>query len=143
MGNGHSRPLAQPAQASKLVALTCAISAGAHAGLVPEHLNEEPRMGVAFLVAVCLLLATGTAAALRQMDRRVALASALLFAGLIVGYTASRTSGIPLLSPDPESVDVVGVLINAVEALGLAAALAQLRPNPHRLTRSTIQEVRS
>lgn len=100
-------------------------------------------MGAAFLVAVSLLLATGTAAALRPTDPRMALAGAVLFAGLIVGYTASRTSGIPLLSPDPESADVIGVLTNLVEALGLAAALALLAPTTHRHTRSTIQEVRS
>jgi hypothetical protein len=98
-------------------------------------------MGVAFLVAVGLLLATGTAAALAPHDRRVGVGAALLLAGLIAGYTASRTSGIPLLSPDPESVDALGVVTSAVEALGLAFALALTRSTPGRLTRSPLQEV--
>jgi hypothetical protein len=37
-------------------------SAGIHAGLVPEHLREEPRLGVAFIGAALVLLATGLAA---------------------------------------------------------------------------------
>ena len=98
-------------------------------------------MGVAFLLAVGLLLATGTAAAVAPDHRRVALAAALLLAGLIAGYTASRTSGIPLLSPDPESVDVVGVATSVVEALGLAFALVLTRSTPDRPTRSLLQEV--
>lgn len=100
-------------------------------------------MGVAFLVAVGLLLVTGTVAALRPTDRRVAVAAAVLFAGLIAGYAASRTTGIPVLSPDPEQVDAVGVVSVVVEALGLALALALIRPTSDRLARSTIQEVQS
>ena len=67
--------------AARAVVLACAASAGAHAGLVPEHLRTEPRMGVAFLVAVALLLATGIAVARRPGDLRVTSAAALLFAG--------------------------------------------------------------
>ena len=100
-------------------------------------------MGVAFLLAVGLLLATGTAAAVAPDHRRVALAAALLLAGLIAGYTASRTSGIPLLSPDPESVDVVGVATSVVEALGLAFALALTRSTPDRPTRSLLPQRRA
>jgi hypothetical protein len=81
-------------------------------------------MGVAFLVAVALLLATGIAVARRPGDLRVTSAAALLFAGLIAGYTASRTTGIPVIGPDPEAVDAVGIATNLVEALGLACALS-------------------
>ena len=100
-------------------------------------------MGVAFLVAVVLLLAIGTAAAVRPTNRRVALTATALLGGLIVGYAASRTSGIPVLSSDPESLDAVGVVTVAVEAFGLAAAVSSIRPISHRVRRSTIQEVRS
>ena len=98
-------------------------------------------MGIAFLVAVWLLLATGTVAALRPTDRRAALAAAVLLGGLIAGYAASRTSGIPVLSPDPEEVDAVGVATVLVEVFGLALALAVIRPTRHRPRRSAFQEV--
>ena len=119
-----TRAAAAQSLAARIVVLACAASAGAHAGLVPEHLRTEPRMGVAFLVAVALLLATGIAVARRPGDLRVTSAAALLFAGLIAAYTASRTTGIPVIGPDPESVDGVGVATNVVEALGLACALS-------------------
>lgn len=122
--------------------LAAAASAGAHAGLVPWHLANEPRMGVAFVVAVVLLLATAVATGLRPGDRHVAGAAGLLFAGLIAAYILSRTIGIPVLSPDREPVDAVGVATNLVEALGFALALFLVRR--HRCEtrrRLTLQEV--
>src|SRR5438105_445439 len=111
------------AAASSLVVFSCAASAGIHAGLVPEHLREEPGLGVAFMLAVAVLLITGAAAAFRPADRRVARLSVVLFGGLIAAYAASRTTGIPLLAPDPEAVDGVGVVAVAIEVAGLACAL--------------------
>jgi hypothetical protein len=48
----------------------CAISAGAHAGLVPDHLREAPQLGVAFVVAAGLLVAADTALAIRPGSLR-------------------------------------------------------------------------
>jgi hypothetical protein len=123
------------------VVFTCAASAGVHAGLVPEHLREEPRLGVAFIVAVALLLATGAVLVIRPAGRQVARAAALLFAGLIAAYAVSRTTGIPLLAADREAVDTVGVITNLVEALGLAAALRLGQLIGRRSRRPTLQEV--
>jgi hypothetical protein len=99
-------------------------------------------MGVAFVVAVVLLIAAAFGAALRPGDRRIGLATAALFAGLICAYVLSRTTGIPLLSTDTEPVDAVGVATNVVQALGFAfaALLVLLRRNPSR-RRLTFQEV--
>ena len=43
---GASRTL--PAAAT-LVVFACATSAGIHSGIVPEHLREEPRLGIPWL----------------------------------------------------------------------------------------------
>jgi hypothetical protein len=118
----------EPAQhgssvAATIVVAACAVSAGAHAGLVPEHLREAPQVGVAFVAAVGLLLAAGIALAIRPDSRPAARGAALLLAGLIGSYAASRTTGIPLLEPDAEPLDAVGATTKVVEALGLVFAL--------------------
>jgi len=126
---------------NKILVFACAASAGAHAGLVPEHLYAEPRVGVAFLVAIVLLLATGAALTVRPDDPRIATAAAVLFAGLIVAYAASRTTGIPLLAPDREALDTVGVATKVVEVAGLALALWLSQPIGRRHRRPSLQEV--
>jgi hypothetical protein len=123
------------------VAFACAASAGIHAGLVPEHLREEPRLGVAFLLAVVLLLATAAALLLRPADRRVARAAALLLGGLVGAYALSRTTGIPLVAPDPEAVDSVGIAALAAELVGAALALWLGQPIGRQRRRPSLQEV--
>jgi hypothetical protein len=101
----------------------CAASAGAHAGLVPEHMREAPQLGVSFVLATGLLLAVSVALALVPDSRAAAGGAALLLAGLIAAYVVSRTAGLPLLEPHPEPLDAVGAATKLVEALGLAFAL--------------------
>ena len=72
-----------------MVIAACAASAGAHAGLVPEHLREAPQLGIAFIVASVVLLAVVVALALRPDDRRIALVAALLLTGLIASWGTS------------------------------------------------------
>ena len=98
-------------------------------------------MGVAFLVAIVLLLATTAALTIRPDDPRIATAAAVLFAGLIVAYAASRTTGIPLLAPDREALDTVGVATKVVEVAGLALALWLSQPIGRRPQRPSLQEV--
>jgi hypothetical protein len=87
-----------------------------------------------------VLLATGTAVAIRPGARRVAGVALLVLGGLIAAYTASRTTGIPLLAPDPEALDAIGVVAVCIELVGLAfAALVQPIGRPRR--RPLIQEV--
>jgi hypothetical protein len=63
-----------------VVIVVCAASAGAHAALVPDHLEHEPRLGIAFVAATALLLAAAVALAYRPDDAPVATGTAL-FAG--------------------------------------------------------------
>jgi hypothetical protein len=111
------------AVAARTAVGACAISAGAHAGLVPEHLREAPQLGVAFAVAAGMLVAAATALAIRPGSLRAARGAALLLAGLIGFYAASRITGIPLLEPRAEPLDAVGATTKLVEALGLVFAL--------------------
>jgi hypothetical protein len=126
--NQHEPATPRGAVAARIVVAACAVSAGAHAGLVPEHLREAPRVGVAFVLATGLLLAASTALAMRPDSRRAARGAALLLAGLIASYAASRTIGIPLVEPHAEPLDAVGATTKLVEALGLVFALPLSRP---------------
>jgi hypothetical protein len=113
--------------ARDVVACAAAVSAGAHAALVPEHLREARQLGIAFIVSAVLLLAAAGAATLTDSRRAVA-ATALLFAGLVAAYVISRTTGIPWLQPEAESADAVGLATKVVEALGLFFALKLIQP---------------
>ena len=117
--------------ARNVVAACCAASAGVHAALVPEHLREDPALGLGFAVAAVLLAASALAfSGRRSAPRFAAPATALLLAGLIVAYGLSRTVGLPLVGANAEAVDGVGVVTQGVQAVALAAAIALTNPRP-------------
>jgi hypothetical protein len=89
----------------------------------PSAPRAAATTGGAFVAAVVLLAAAATALALRPESARAARAASLVLAGLIGAYIASRTTGIPALSPEPEAVDPIGLTTNVVQALGLAISL--------------------
>jgi drug/metabolite transporter (DMT)-like permease len=109
-----------------LVVVSCAISAGVHAALVPEHYRESPALGVSFAVAAILLSAIAIVLARRSDDVVVAVAAAVVFLGLIVSYVLAITTGLPVLHPQPESVEGLAVATKGVEAIGLYAAAGLL-----------------
>lgn len=141
MRNGYGPNLSSWRWGATVLVFTCTASAGAHAGLVPSHLSGEPRLGAAFLIAVVLLVAAATAVAARPKDRRVTGATGLLLAGLMLAYIATRTTGIPVLDPEPEAVDAVGVATNVVEALGVLVALGLICPIGRHGRLTHLQEV--
>ncbi len=124
-----------------MLVFACAAAAGAHAGLVPAHLHREPRLGVAFLIAVVLLVAAATAVATRPSDRRITSAAGLLLAGLMLAYLATRTTGIPALDPETEALDAVGIATNIVEALVVVGALCLIHPCGRPVRPTHLQEV--
>jgi hypothetical protein len=115
-------PVLGQSSASVIVA-ACAASAGAHAALVAQHLDDEPRMGIAFIAATALLLAGVGALTYRPRQAGAAHAAALLLAALIGAYALNVTAGLPWLSDHPEPVDVIGLATKAVEAIVLIFAI--------------------
>ena len=91
-----------------MVVGVCAVSAGVHGALVPEHLQEAPALGVSFAVASVLLLLAGAVLVMRPEDQRAARVTALLLAGLIASWAASRISGIPVIQPHPDRLTALG-----------------------------------
>lgn len=116
-----------------LVIVACAISAGIHAALVPDHLNESVGAGIGFLASAVLL--TGLVVVLtRRTSGLVAIAAAgAVLAGLLAAYALAATTGFPLLHPEPESIDGLALTTKAIEVVGLLAALRLIgrdRPAP-------------
>jgi hypothetical protein len=104
-----------------LVIVACAISAGIHAALAPDHFAEHAALGAGFALAAALLIAL--AIALTQAVSSAALAgAAALFGGLLLSYGLAVTIGLPLLHPDREATDGLALVTKGVELVGLGAA---------------------
>jgi len=108
------------------VILSCAISAGIHAALVPEHFEEGIGAGVGFVVAAVVLgvLAVVLTRAPGELAFGV---TATVFAGLIASYALATATGFPILHPERETVDELALFTKAVEAVGLVLAASLLR----------------
>ena len=109
-----------------LLIVACAISAGIHAALVPEHLDEGTAVGLGFAVSAAVLVVLAVELT-RRPTTAVLVGSALTLAGLLAAYAFAITTGVPVLHPDPEAVDGLALFTKAVEAAGLFAALDLLR----------------
>lgn len=110
-----------------LVIVACAVSAGVHAALVPEHFEEATAAGVGFVVATVLLGALAVALT-RDPSHRSLLTAAAVFAGLIASYALVVAGGLPVLHPEQEAVDGLALATKAVEALGLVGVASVLNP---------------
>jgi hypothetical protein len=106
--------------------IACALSAGVHIVLAPEHLSKSVLLGLSFIAAAVLLLALGLGVYMHPQSGLLALAIALLSSALIAAYAASRTVGLPVLHPAPEALDAIGVITKAVEAIALALSVRLL-----------------
>jgi hypothetical protein len=105
--------------------LVCAVSAGIHGALVPEHLDEGTGAGLGF-VAATVLLAVLAVALTRAPTQLTLLATASVLAGLIASYALVITTGFPVLHPDIEAVDGLALFTKAIEVLGLVLAAVPL-----------------
>jgi hypothetical protein len=111
-----------------VVILACAVSAGIHGALVPEHLDESAAAGGGFVASTVVLAIVALWLTFRPGPTALS-AAALTFAGLILAYVLAATTGVPLLHPDAEAVDGLALFTKVVEAAGLVAA-TRLVPHP-------------
>lgn len=112
-----------------LLVVTCAVSAGVHAALAPEHFDESVVTGLGFVASAAVLAALVVALNRGVAERLVLGASAANFAALLLLYAFAATTGVPVLHPDVDPVDAVGIGTKAIELLGLAFSLDLLRPH--------------
>lgn len=106
--------------------LACAVSAGIHAALVPDHFREGTGAGVGFVVAT-VLLAVMAVVLTRNPSQLALVGAATVFVGLIASYALVLTTGVPVLHPDVEGVDGLALFTKAVEAIGLIMVTSLVR----------------
>ena len=130
LSNVSTRPIVAGPQAAVnvvlryAVALACAVSAGVHAALVPDHWAEGgPALGGAFAVYAIASAAFAMAVRRPEHDGWAPAAAAAVLALTVLAYGLSRTAGLPLLISEPEALDPLGVLTSAAEVLGVLSGL--------------------
>jgi hypothetical protein len=113
------------------VVVTCAISAGIHAALTPDHLSEGARAGLGFLGAAVLLATLAVVLTGRPKSTAALATAGVVLTGLIASHALAVTTGLPVLHPEPEPLDGLALVTKSVEAVGLlAAAHLVRRPRP-------------
>ena len=118
-----------------VVIVACAVSAGIHGALVPDHLEESTAAGLGFVVSTVLLAALAAWLTLGTGRLELAAAAAVL-AGLLASSGLAITTGFPVLHPEPEAVETLALATKAVEVVGLAAVGLLLLRNRPRLALS-------
>lgn len=111
----------RPVLARDVLIIACAISAGIHAALVPDHLHEGVPAAGGFALSAILLAALAVTLT-RRVSPLVLVAAGAVLAGLIGSYILAISTGVPFLHPDVERVDALALFTKAVEIAGLAAA---------------------
>jgi hypothetical protein len=109
-----------------LVIFTCAISAGIHGALAPDHFEEGTGAGLGF-VAATVLLGVLAVVLTRKPTQAALLATAAVYVGLIASYALVLTTGFPMLHPEPEPVDALALFTKAIEAVGFVLAASLVR----------------
>src|SRR5262245_59113639 len=97
-----------------LVIVACAISAGIHGALTPEHFGEGTGPGMGFAVATVALAAIAVAVTVRPASTLALTAAIGTLVGLIVAYGLAITTGVPVLHPEPEPVDGLALTTKAI-----------------------------
>jgi hypothetical protein len=109
-----------------VVILACAVSAGIHGALVPDHFDEGTGAGIGFAAATLLLAALVIWLTLQPANVLALAGAVAAFGGLLAAYALATTTGLPVLHPDPEPVDGLALVTKAIEAVGLLAASSLL-----------------
>ena len=112
--------ITRPVLARDVLILACSISAGIHAALVPEHLEEGRAAAGGFAISALLLAVLAIALTFR-VTPLLLIPAGVLMAGLLVSYGVAITTGVPVLHPEVEPVDGLALFTKAVEIAGLAA----------------------
>ena len=107
-----------------LLALAVMFSAGIHAALVPEHLQEMPPLGWSFVGAAAVGVALAWALVAYPEDRLFARLAALFLAVEVVVWVLFVSAAVPGFVGTPEPVETIALVCKAGELIGLWLAVA-------------------
>ena len=111
-----------------LLALFVTFSAGIHAGLAPEHLQEMRSLGYAFIAAAALGGLIAGALVAFPHDRRIALLAGLFCLGQIAAWALFVSVRVPGFSGTPEGIETIALVSKAAELAGVALAFPLALP---------------
>ena len=117
---------------ANLLALAVAFSAGIHAALVPEHLEEMPRLGGLFVAAAAIGGFLAIALVSRPDDRRISFVAGLFCLGQIAAWALFVSVPVPGFPGTPEPIEPIALVSKAIEAAAVALALSLAPPESHR-----------
>ncbi len=118
-----------------LLLAAVAFSAAVHGFLAPEHLHEEPLLGVLFVLSAIVELGLAVLLAVRPSRAAIA-ATTLALAGMVVAYIPFVFLPLPGFSMTPEPLERIALLTKGIELAGLAIGMtlwARPAPLPRRL----------
>ena len=121
---GEAARLRSRGRRAGLLALAVMFSAGIHAALVPEHLQEMPPLGWSFIGAAALGVALAGALVAYPEDQLFARLAALFLVAEIVAWAVFVTIRVPGFMGTPEPIETIALVCKAVELIGLWLAVA-------------------
>ena len=121
---GQAARLRSRGRRAGLLALAVMFSAGIHAALVPEHLQEMPPLGWSFIGAAALGVALAWALVTYPEDRLFARLAAVFLAVEVLAWVVFVTVSVPGFMGTPEPVETIALVCKAGELIGLWLAVA-------------------
>lgn len=106
----------------------CAVSAGVHAALTPDHFREGAGAGTGFVAATVAVAVLAVVLSRRAEHTAALLAATVTLAGLLGSYALAVTTGVPVVHPEAEHVEGLALVTKSIEAVALLAAAISLRP---------------
>ena len=121
---GQAARLRSRGRRAGLLALAVMFSAGIHAALVPEHLQEMPPLGWSFIAAAAIGVALAWALVAYPEDRLFAKLAAVFLAVEVLAWVVFVTVRVPGFMGTPEPVETIALVCKAAELIGLWLAVA-------------------
>ena len=117
-----------------LLALAVTFSAGIHAALVPEHLEEMPRLGYAFVAASAVGVVLACALVSRPGDPRISLLAGLFCLAQIAAWALFVNLPLPGFPGTPEPIENIALVSKAAELAAVILAFPLTLPRSVRRT---------
>ena len=121
---GQAARLRSRGRRAGLLALAVMFSAGIHAALVPEHLQEMPPLGWSFIAAAALGVALAWALVAYPENDLWARLAAVFLAVEVLAWVLFVIAAVPGFMGTPEPIETIALVCKAAELIGLWLAVS-------------------